>query len=87
LASVQELKAGLAQAAGEAQTVTTQARAGADAVDRMIMQLQAVGQGTGHPKIAEAVAKAQEAKQRFAEAAQLAQAAAQAAKDYMGVLG
>ncbi len=53
----------------------------------MVVRLQAVARGTNHPKIAEAVARAQQAKQRLAEAVTAAQAAAQAAHDYMAVLG
>jgi 4-aminobutyrate aminotransferase-like enzyme len=53
----------------------------------MVSQLQAVAHGTNHPKVAEAVARAQQAKQLLAEAVAAAQQAAQAAHDYMAVLG
>lgn len=87
MATIEEVKAGLAGAAQEATTIVGQCRAAADSADRMIMRLQAVSHGTNHPKIAEAVARAQQAKQRLAEAVTAAQAAAQAAHDYMAVLG
>jgi hypothetical protein len=87
VANVQQVKAGLAGAAGEGTTVAAQARAGIAAADRMIARLAVVAAGTQHPKVAEAIAKAAQSKQKFAEAAALAQAAAQAANDYAAVLG
>jgi hypothetical protein len=87
LTSVQEVKAGLAEAVGEANTVVGQARAGIAAADKMITRMQVVARGTNHPRVAEAIAKAQQSKQKFTEAAALAQAAAQAATDYAAVLG
>ena len=85
--SVQEVKAGLAEAAEEANKTTAQVRAAMDAADRTLTRLTAVAQGTQHPKIIEAIGMIQQCKQRLGEAAQLAQAAAQAARDYIGVLG
>jgi hypothetical protein len=87
VATIEEVKAGIAQAAGEANTIIGQARAAADSADRMVTRLQGVAHGTNHAKVAEAVARAQQAKQRLEEAIVLAQGAAQAAHDYMGVLG
>ncbi len=87
MASIEEIKAGLAGAGSDANTTSAQARAGADAADRMIARLTAVARGTNHPKLAEAIAKAQQSKQRFAEAAALADAAAKAAREYIGILG
>jgi hypothetical protein len=87
LVSVQDVKAGLAAAANEGNTVAGQARAGIAASERMIARLSAVAAGTNHPKVAEAIARAQQCKQKFAEAAALAQAASQAANQYATVLG
>jgi DNA-binding helix-hairpin-helix protein with protein kinase domain len=87
VATIEEVKAGLAQAAEEGNTIVGQARAAADSADRMVTRMRAVSQGTNHPKLAEAVSRAQQAKQRLAEAVTAAQQAAQAARDYMGILG
>jgi hypothetical protein len=87
MATIEEVKAGLGQAAQEAGTIAGQARAAAESADRMVSQLQAVAHGTNHPKVAEAVARAQQAKQLLAEAVVAAQQAAQAAHEYMAVLG
>lgn len=62
VATIEEVKAGLAQAAQEGGTITGQARAAAESADRMIAQLWAVARGTNHPKVNEAVAQAQQAK-------------------------
>ena len=87
MSTVEEVKAGLAGAIEEANNAVGQARAATEAADRMIVRLRAVAQGTNHPKTQEAIAKAQQCKQRLAEASTLARAAAQAARDYIGILG
>jgi hypothetical protein len=87
VASVEELKAGLMQAAQQAQQTGQQAQACIDGVDKTIAMLQAVARGTNHPKVREAIGAAEQQKQLLAQAVQRAHATAQAARDYMGVLG
>ncbi len=87
MATIEEVKAGVARAANEHDTIATQARAAADSADRMISGLQSVARGTNHAKVAEALARAQQVKQHLADAVTAAQQAAQAANDYITVLG
>jgi hypothetical protein len=87
VASIEEVKHGLAQAADEADEAITQARAAADAAGRMIERLTSVAQGTSHPKIQEATSRAQQCRQQLAQAATLAQQGAQAAREYYAILG
>ena len=87
MASIEEIKAGLAASANDGATTVAQIRAAIDAADRMLTRLQAVARGTQHPKVTEALARTQQCKQRLAEAIQLAQAASQGARDYIGHLG
>lgn len=87
MASVEEVKAGLSAASSEASGTVAQARAAKESADKMITRLRAVAQGTSHPKIQEAIAKAEQAKQKLDEAAALANAAAESARAYMAVLG
>lgn len=87
MASIQEVKAGLAQAAEECQQAVAQARAASDSAERAVQRLMAVAQGTNHPKVQEAAQRAQQCRQQLQQAAQLAHASAQAARDYSAVLG
>lgn len=87
MASVEEVKAALMQAAQQAQQTGQQARACIDGVDQTIAMLQAVARGTNHPKVQEAIAAAEQQKQLLGEAVNRAHATAQAAQDYIGVLG
>lgn len=87
MASIEEVKAGLAQAAEESHEAVAQARAASESAERALQRLQAVAQGTNHPKVQEAMQRAQQCRQLLQQAAQLAQASAQAARDYTAVLG
>jgi hypothetical protein len=87
MASIEEVKAALMQAADQGNTAVTQIQAAAAAVEQHLARLRAVAAGTGHPKIAEAIARGEQSKQRLAEAAHLVQGGAQAAREYLGVLG
>jgi hypothetical protein len=87
MASIEEVKAGLGQAAERGGASVGQIRGAADSVDQMLVRLRAVAAGTNHPKVTEAVARAEQSKRLLAEAATTAQAAAQAARDYIGILG
>jgi hypothetical protein len=85
--SIEQVKAGLSAAAGEGQGTVAQAQAAKAGADRMISQLRALAQGTSHPKIQEAIAKAEQARQKLDEASALAAAAAESARAYVAILG
>ncbi|GAB3799349.1 hypothetical protein [Micromonospora zhanjiangensis] len=87
MASIEEVKAALAQAAEQGNTAVNQIQAAAAGVEQTLARLRAVAAGTGHPKIAEAIARAEQSKQHLAQAAQLVQGGSQAAREYMSVLG
>jgi hypothetical protein len=87
MASVEEVKAGLGQAAEQQTATLNMIRGALDSTDRMIQRLRVVAAGTSHPKVTEALARAEQSKQRLAEAGTLAQGAAQAARDYIVILG
>ncbi|MEV4755802.1 hypothetical protein AB0J86_11915 [Micromonospora sp. NPDC049559] len=87
MASIEEVKSALAQAAEQGNGTVNQIRAASEGVEQMLTRLRAVAAGTGHPKIAEAIARAEQSKQRLAEAASLIQGGSQAAREYIGILG
>jgi len=87
VASIQEVKAGLAQAAEQGTATLQQIRAATEAVDQMISRLRAVAAGTGHPMIGEAISRCEQSKQRLGEAATLVQGAGEATRNYSGLLG
>lgn len=87
MASIEEVKAALAQAAEQGHTTLNQIRAAAEANDQTLARLRAVAAGTGHPAIAEAIARAEQSRQRLLEAMTLVQGSTEAARNYMGVLG
>jgi major membrane immunogen (membrane-anchored lipoprotein) len=87
MANVQQVKAVIAGGNNEADSAVSGARAAATALDRMISQYQTAAVGTQHPKLMEAITRANEAKQKLAEAANLVQAATKAAQDYTAMLG
>lgn len=87
MSSIEEVKAALAQAAEQGGVTVQQIRASAESVEQMLSRLRAVAAGTGHPRIAEAIARGEQTKQQLAEAAALMQGSSQAARDYIGILG
>ena len=87
MASIQDVKAGLAQAAEHGSTSLQQLRASADALDRMLTQLQAVAAGTAHPLVREAISRCEQSKKQLEEAATLIQGAGEATRRYAGILG
>lgn len=87
MASVEEVKAALIQAAQRAQETGRQAQACIAGVDETIAMLQAVARGTSHPKLQEAISAAEQQKQLLGEAVNRAHATVQAAQEYIGVLG
>ncbi|GAB3141272.1 hypothetical protein GCM10027290_13680 [Micromonospora sonneratiae] len=87
MASIEEVKAALAQAAEQGNSTLSQIQAAANNAEQMLSRLRAVAAGTGHPKIAEAIARAEQTKQQLAQAAALIQGSSSAAREYIGLLG
>ncbi|MGC4845677.1 hypothetical protein ACLQ3F_00430 [Micromonospora sp. DT15] len=87
MASIEEVKAALMQAAEQGNATITQIRAAADNTEQMLARLRAISAGTGHPTIAEAIARGEQSKQRLAEAMALVQGSSEAARRYISVLG
>ncbi len=87
MASIEEVKAALAQAADQGNTTVNQIQAVIASTEQMLSRLRAVAAGTGHAKIAESIARAEQAKQRLTEIATLIQGSGQAAREYSSILG
>ncbi|MEV1107385.1 hypothetical protein AB0I95_01895 [Micromonospora sp. NPDC049751] len=87
MASIEEVKAALAQVAEQGNATQQQIRVAVEATEQTLARLRAVAAGTGHPALAEAIARAEQSKQRLAEAMTLLQGSSQAARNYMSVLG
>lgn len=87
MASIEEVKAALAQAADQGNTALHQIRTAIESTDRALTRLRAVAAGTGHPKIAEAMARAEQTKQQLGEAASAIQGSSAAAREYISILG
>ncbi|MEO3746709.1 hypothetical protein [Plantactinospora sp. B5E13] len=87
MASIEEVKAALIQAAEQGSSSLNQIRAAAEQTEQVLTRLRAVAAGTGHPKVAEAIQRAEQTKQRLAEAATMIQGSAAAAREYVSVLG
>jgi DNA-binding helix-hairpin-helix protein with protein kinase domain len=87
MASIEEVKAALMQATEQGNVSVNQIRAAAENTEQMLDRLRAIAAGTGHPTIAEAIARGEQSKQRLAEAMMLVQGSAEAARRYIGVLG
>ncbi|MFC6017043.1 hypothetical protein ACFP2T_12610 [Plantactinospora solaniradicis] len=87
MASIEEVKAALAQAADQGNTTLNQIRAAVENTEQVLARLRAVASGTNHTKIAESINRAEQAKQRLAEAATLIHGSSAAAREYVGILG
>ncbi len=87
MASIEEVKAALAQAADQGNATLNQIKAAADSTEQVLARLRAVATGTNHAKVAEAIARAEQSKQRLTEAASLVQGSGNAAREYIGILG
>ncbi|WP_433388106.1 hypothetical protein [Micromonospora sp. KLBMP9576] len=87
MASIEEVKAALAQAAEQGNATLMQIRAAVEATDQTLARMRAVAAGTSHPAIGEAIARAEQSKQRLAEAMDLIQGSSAAARNYMNLLG
>lgn len=87
MASIEEVKAALIQAAEQGNTTLNQIRAATENTEQVITRLRGVAAGTNHAKVAEAIQRAEQTKQRLLEAATLIQGSATAAREYVSVLG
>ena len=87
MASIEAVKAALAQAAEQGNSTFSQIQSAAQSTEQLLSRLRAVAAGTGHPKMAEAITRAEQSKQRLAEAANLIQGSSAAAREYAGILG
>ncbi|GIJ76275.1 hypothetical protein Xph01_07070 [Micromonospora phaseoli] len=87
MASIEQVKAELAQAAEQCNATTNQIRAAIEGTEQVISRLRAVAAGTGHPAISEAIARAEQSKQRLIEATTVLQGSTQAARQYISILG
>ncbi|MFY1634577.1 hypothetical protein ACN27F_15085 [Solwaraspora sp. WMMB335] len=87
MASIQEVKAGLAQAAEHGNATRQQIAAAVNALDNMLTQLRAVAAGTGHPLIGEAINRCEQTKNQLESAVGLVRSAGEATQRYAGILG
>jgi hypothetical protein len=86
MASIGEIKAGLATGKDEAQRALAQLAGVVGQIDKAIAVLQATAAGSGQPKVAQAVARLQQAKQSFAEGSASVRAAVEDTDSYAAVL-
>ncbi|ROT33319.1 hypothetical protein EF879_06255 [Micromonospora sp. HM5-17] len=87
MASIEEVKAALMQAAEQSANALNQIRSATEQTEQVLTRLRAVAAGTNHPKVAEAIQRAEQTRQRLAEAATLIQGSGGAAREYVSVLG
>lgn len=87
MASIEEVKAALVQAAEQGNSTVRQIQGAITSTEQLLARLRAVAAGTGHQTIGEAIARAEQSKQRLTEAATLIQGSEQAARAYIGLLG
>lgn len=82
MATVEEVKAGVARFGDETGRQVAQIRTVIDAMDRSAAMLRSVTSGSGHPRVAEALARVEQVKQKLQEAAVLAQGAVESTRSY-----
>ncbi|MFV2083423.1 hypothetical protein [Micromonospora sp. LOL_021] len=87
MSSIQEVKAGLAQAGQHGNATVQQIRSAVDALDRMIANLRAAATGTGHPTIGEAISRCEQSKKLLNDATSLVHGAGEATRNYSSLLG
>ena len=87
MASIEQVKAALAQAAEQSNRTTSQIQAAIDGTEQVLAQLRGVAAGTGHPAISAAIGRAEQSKQQLIEAATTLQGSTEAVRQYISVLG
>jgi hypothetical protein len=83
MASVEEVKAGVARFGDETGRQAAQIRAVADSMDQSMAMLRGITTGSNHARITEALARMEQVKQRLNEAAALAQGAVESTRAYV----
>jgi hypothetical protein len=86
MATIQDIKAGLTGGKSEAERALGQLNGVVDSIDKAIAVLVATSAGSGQPKVAQAIAKLQQAKQKFAEGAASVRGAMADTDSYSAVL-
>jgi small-conductance mechanosensitive channel len=82
MATVEEVKAGVARFGDETARQVQAMRAVAQSLDQAAGMLNAVTQGSNHPRVAEALARVEQVKQKLHEAAQIAGGAVESTRTY-----
>ncbi|MFY1696295.1 hypothetical protein O7623_24165 [Solwaraspora sp. WMMD791] len=82
MGSVEEVKAGVARFGDELGQQVGAIRASAEALSSSGAALRAITSGSSHSQVAETIAKVEQAKQKLAEAAALAQSAIESSRGY-----
>jgi hypothetical protein len=82
MATVEEVKAGVARFGDETARQVAQMRALIDSMEQNGALLRGITVGSNHARVAEALARVEQVKQKLNEAAVLAQGAAESARSY-----
>jgi len=82
VSTVEEVKAGVARFGDEVGQQIGAIRASAEALDRSGAMLRNITSGSGHARVSETLARLEQAKQKLAEAATLAQSAVESSRGY-----
>jgi hypothetical protein len=83
MATVEEVKAGVARFGDETSQQVAKIRAVAQSMDQTSAMLRGVTSGTNHDRVTEALARLEQVKQSLNEAATLAQGAVESTKSYV----
>jgi hypothetical protein len=87
VASIEEIKAGLAQGRQEASEGLVHLRAVAEQIDKAITVLQAVVGASGQPLITQAIGNLRKAQEKFAEGSQAVGVATAEIDRYVSLIG
>jgi methyl-accepting chemotaxis protein len=82
MASIEEIKAGVARFGSETGQQAATIRSIADSMDQTTALLRGITTGSSHARVAEALARMEQVKQKLNEAATLAQGAVEATNSY-----
>jgi hypothetical protein len=87
VASIEQVKAELAQAAEQGAATTQQIRAAIEGTEQVLTRLRGVAAGTSHAAITEAIGRAEQSRQQLIDAATTLHGSAEAARQYISILG
>jgi uncharacterized protein YukE len=82
MASIEEIKAGVARFSSETSQQAATIRGIADQLEQTTALLRSLTQGTSHSRVGEALSRMEQAKQKLHEATTLAQGAVEATNSY-----